>query len=173
VLWKNRQYAAHRLSFDRDAMQKIEADNKDATKRAESEAAYKRFCSTFPDAFYISERGRDYLDKPSEVEKGRLLSAGFHSMMGYFRDDGPLYELVLNRQQQRELDELWQELDFVASAPQRQYVGFLWFERTDSRYMRDPEFDFARAEEQVRAVRNNDQTAVESLPGQGARQRRE
>ena len=31
----------------------------------------------------------------------------------------------------------------------RQYVGFLWFERTDSRYMRDPEFDFARAEDKA------------------------
>ena len=28
----------------------------------------------------------------------------------------------------------------------RQYVGFLWFERTDSRYMREPQFDFARPE---------------------------
>ena len=26
----------------------------------------------------------------------RLLSAGFHSLMGYFRDDGPLYELILD-----------------------------------------------------------------------------
>jgi hypothetical protein len=82
-----------------------------------------------------------------EQEKGRLLSAGFHSMMGYYRDDGPLCELVLDERQKAELDALWQELDFVTSAPMRQYAGFVWFERTDSRYMRDPEFDFARAED--------------------------
>jgi hypothetical protein len=29
----------------------------------------------------------------------------------------------------------------------RQYTGFVWFERTDSTTMRDPEFDFARAED--------------------------
>ncbi len=70
-------------------------------------------------------------------------------MMGYFRDDGPLYDLVLNEDEQQELDGLWHELDFVASAPMRQYVGFLWFERTDSRFMRDPQFDFARAEDKA------------------------
>jgi hypothetical protein len=68
-------------------------------------------------------------------------------MMGYFRDDLPLYEMVLSPAEQQELDRLWQELDFIASAPMRQYTGFVWFERTDSRYMRDPEFDFARAED--------------------------
>src|SRR5207302_6811386 len=75
------------------------------------------------------------------------LSAGFHSQMGYFRDDGPLYQLMLSEVEQRELDGLWQELDFIASAPVRQYTGFIWFERTDSAFMRDAEFDFARAED--------------------------
>ena len=120
----------------------------DEAERARYEAAFERFCDVFPDAFYVSERGRDYLNKPREQqEKGRLLSAGFHSMMGYFRDDGPLYDLVLSEAEQRELDGLWQELDFVTSAPMRQYSGFLWFERTDSRFMREPQFDFARAED--------------------------
>ena len=31
----------------------------------------------------------------------------------------------------------------------RQYQGFLWFDRTDSGFMRDPEFDFARPENQL------------------------
>src|SRR5262249_53765371 len=47
----------------------------------------------------------------------------------------------------RQLDALWREFDFITGAPMRQYSSFLWFERTDSRYMRDPEFDFARAED--------------------------
>ncbi len=48
-----------------------------------------------------------------------------------------------------ELDALWQELDFFTSAPMRQYQGFLWFDRTDSRFMRDAEFDFARPEDKA------------------------
>ena len=125
----------------------------DPETRASFEVACERFCSVFPDAFYISERGRDYVKESSKQdgEKGRLLSAGFHSMMGYFRDDRPLYDLILDEDGQKEVDALWQELDFVASAPARQYVGFLWFERTDSRYMRDPQFDFARAEDKAAA----------------------
>lgn len=172
VLWRNRQRAANRRTFDSDLLTvktpvTDDADSEtadapatnlvdedllvpaDAKERKRYETAFAQFCDVFPDAFFISERGRDYVKKSSKQqgEKGRLLSAGFHSMMGYFRDDGPLYDLILNDEQQRELNALWQELDFVAAAPMRQYVGFLWFERTDSRYMRDPQFDFARAED--------------------------
>ena len=169
VLWKNRQYAKHRTSLNLPALlnppaastrrnrNKQPADEKkrldlpeNSSDRSTMVASIERFCATFPDAFYISERGRDYLGTPrAEQEKGRLLSAGFHSMMGYFRDDQPLYDMVLSENEQRELDTLWRELDFVTAAPMRQYAGFLWFERTDSRYMRDPEFDFVRAEDRA------------------------
>ena len=163
VLWKNRQYVANRRSFDRTLLQVREAPlpkgtvvdpelavPMDETERRRYEAAFDRFCSVFPDAFYVSERGRDYVQESKKQmgEKGRLLSAGFHSMMGYFRDDRPLYDMVLTTAQQQELDRLWRELDFVTGAPMRQYSGFLWFERTDSRYMREPQFDFARPENQ-------------------------
>lgn len=158
VLWKNRQYAANRRTFDRGAL--VESDSEAATKadanlvvpkepaeRARYEASFAKFCDLFPDAFYVSERGRDYVGKPREQqEKGRLLSAGFHSMMGYFRDDGPLCDMVLSDAERRELDKLWNELDFIANAPARQHIGFLWFERTDSRWLRDEEFDFSRPE---------------------------
>ena len=167
VLWRNRQYATHRQSFDRsslivEAAAADDAGGKNAdpvdrlltvpaaeAERARYEAAFALFCSVFPDAFFISERGRDYVNdaQKQDGEKGRLLSAGFHSMMGYFRDDGPLYELVLSDSQRQQLDTLWLELDVLASAPMRQYVGFLWFERTDSQFMRDEQFDFARAED--------------------------
>jgi Protein of unknown function (DUF1592)/Protein of unknown function (DUF1587)/Protein of unknown function (DUF1595)/Planctomycete cytochrome C len=159
VLWKNRQYAANRRTCNPaalvvqtnsvgDASDADLAVPADETERKRYEASFARFASIFPDAFFVSERGRDYVGKPREQqEKGRLLSAGFHSMMGYFRDDGPLYDMILDPAQQTELDALWQELDFVANVPIRQHQGFLWFERTDSRYMRDPEFDFARAED--------------------------
>ena len=157
VLWNNDQYANHRRKFD---AAKLKVKNDELPKDYPSEfviptederpryqAAFAKFCSLFPDAFFVSERGRNYLDKlRTKEEAGRLLSAGFHSMMGYYRDDKPLYDMILDEAGQRELDGLWQELDFVASAPARQYSGFLWFERTDSKYMREPQFDFARPE---------------------------
>ncbi len=160
VLWKNDQYAANRRRYDSRAT----IDDPDFVPETPEEVALllpsdgeqrkaywkslARFTSVFPDAFYISERGRDYVGVPREKqEKGRLLSAGFHSMMGYYRDDAPLCDLILDDEQKQELDELWRELDFITSAPMRQYQGFVWFERTDSPYMRDVEFDFARAED--------------------------
>ncbi|MEO1998299.1 MAG: DUF1592 domain-containing protein, partial [Planctomycetaceae bacterium] len=160
VLWKNRQYATHRRKFAAETLStalepratdpqvhKLTLPTRPDDQRAFA-AECARFCSVFPDTFYVSERGRDYLGKPkAEQEKGRLLSAGFHSMIGYFRDDEPLYQLILSDSERKELDRLWLELDVIAAAPLRQYSGFLWFERTDSRYLRDPVFDFARAED--------------------------
>ena len=66
------------------------------------EASFARFASIFPDAFYVSERGR-YFPDDSE-DKGRLLSAGYHNIMGYFRDDTPLMELILDENGQKELE---------------------------------------------------------------------
>jgi hypothetical protein len=161
LMWKNREYASHRRSFDPTVLQvegeKLEkvaerepppkavasaaADEEDeapvqaarrpgadddlkvpAGQRARYEAAFARFASVFPDAFYISERGRNYLDKTKD--KGRLLSAGFHNLMGYFRDDQPLYELVLDRRGKAQLDELWREMDFVADTTARTFTQF-------------------------------------------------
>ena len=68
-------------------------------------------------------------------------------MTGYFRDDGPLYDLVLDDKGRRELDGLWQDFDFNAAIPIRMHTSFVWFERTDSSYMRDPEFDPYRPED--------------------------
>jgi hypothetical protein len=157
--YRARQEKREKERLERERRRKEEARRKRATpdpdlrvpadpeQRALHEAAFRRFCSVFPDAFFILERGRMYLDQPDEMRKGRLLSAGFHSMMGYFRDDVPLCELILDDESKRELDRLWQELDFIARAPIRQHTGFIWFERTDSRFMISEEFDFARAED--------------------------
>ena len=117
-------------------------------ERARYESAFARFAGVFPDAFYITERARVYLDAEKEQENaGRLLSAGLHSMTGYFRDDQPLYDLILDEKGQRELDRLWAEFDFLSSVPQRMHTSFVWFERTDSSYMRDPVFDPYRPED--------------------------
>jgi hypothetical protein len=135
--------AAKKRGDDRDLI--VPAD---PVVRAKYEAAFARFAEVFPDAFYITERARVYLDAQKETENaGRLLSAGLHSMTGYFRDDGPLCDLVLDDAGRRELDRLWQEFDFASSVPQRMHTSFVWFERTDSRYMSDAEFDPYRPED--------------------------
>lgn len=138
ILWINRQMAANRRK----------GRFPDAESPSDEEiAAVARFCSVFPDAFFVSERGRTFLD-PRDQNKGRLLSAGFHLMVGYFRDDAPLYDLVLDEAGRRELDALWRELNFITRAPMRQFRDFIYFERAEStRYLTGPEFDFARSED--------------------------
>ncbi len=117
----------------------------DERERAAYITSFERFCNVFPDAFYISERGRMHLERPND--KGRLLSAGFHNMMGYFRDDAPLMELILDDNGRRELDRLWLEFDFVAFVPERQHKEFIFYERAESKTIKGPEFDFARSED--------------------------
>jgi hypothetical protein len=105
-----------------------------------------RFCRTFPDAFVVLERG-PYYDKGSSP-KGRYLSAGFHLMQGYYRDDAPLCELVLDDEERREVDALWNELHFICRDALRQYKDFIFFERAEPpRFMVDASFDFARSED--------------------------
>jgi Protein of unknown function (DUF1592)/Protein of unknown function (DUF1588)/Protein of unknown function (DUF1587)/Protein of unknown function (DUF1585)/Protein of unknown function (DUF1595)/Planctomycete cytochrome C len=161
VMWKNRQMAANRMRYAGGAL-KLQLDKLAASPAAahtlaaptdpdevkQYEAACASFCATFPDAFFVSERARVYLNPEGEKKlTGRLLNAGFHSMTGYFRDDGPLYELMLSPDQQRELDRLWLEFDVITGAPMRQHTSLIWFERSDSSFMRGTEFDFARAED--------------------------
>ena len=61
-----------------------------AGERARYEAAFARFSSVFPTAFCLREHGRFY--PITSMDLGRLLGAGFHNVMGYFRDDTPLIE---------------------------------------------------------------------------------
>ena len=115
-----------------------------AGQRARYEAAWGRFCSVFPDMFYKESRGRNYFR--TGKDEGRYLSAGFHNVMGYFRDDQPLYELLLDGKQQATLDELWREMDFVASINIRTYVEFA---KLGTRGTRD---DFKDGEPEVREI---------------------
>lgn len=175
IMWKNRQYASHRRMLNPDTLE-IDGvpKSRPGTKRSKEDkkpaaeivtpapdsdlfvpagehervpylASFERFCNVFPDAFYISERGRMHIDDPND--KGRLLSAGFHNMMGYFRDDSPLMELILDDAGRRELNRLWLEFDFVAFVPERQHVEFIFYERAESKTIKGPEFDFARSED--------------------------
>jgi hypothetical protein len=165
VIWKDLQFATNRLRYCRNELPDP-GQEKSAGKsaldptiakalevpaeenaREQNLRSIERFCRIFPDAFYVAERVRPFLKKDTESE-GRLLSAGFHLMVGYFRDDAPLYELILDSNQRRELDRLWEELDFITSAPIRQYKDFIFFERAEPpRFMQEAAFDFARSED--------------------------
>jgi hypothetical protein len=91
-----------------------------AGQRAQYEASFARFCSVFPDRFYTQQRGTNYFNEGNET--GRLLSAGFLNRMGYFRDDVPFYELILDKQQQQKLDSMWVDFDFIANATRRTFL---------------------------------------------------
>jgi hypothetical protein len=161
VLWKDEQYAANRLTYGGNALQldmsayaatdpALVTPTTDAA-RAQYEDSFKRFCAVFPDAFAVAERGRPF-ETPqnilSDLAGHRLLTAGFHSQMGYFRDDAPLYSLLLDGQQQRQLDLLWRDLEYVTQAPLRQYKQFLWFERGEPpSTLTAPEFNGFRPED--------------------------
>jgi hypothetical protein len=92
------------------------------------------FCSTFPNRFFY-------------VDPDRGLAAGFHLVEGFFRDDLPLVQKVLDQHQQQELDHLWRELDFVTQSTETLLRGFVWFERAERHVLHDKRFDFLRAED--------------------------
>jgi hypothetical protein len=130
VLWWNRQVAAQRMRCG------------DESPTADLE----EFCRVFPDTFFESERP-PYFDAKAR-RSGRLLTAGFHLMQGYFRDDQPLCELVLDEAERRRLETLWRELNFITLAPLRQFKDFIFFEREEPpQFMREARFDFARSED--------------------------
>lgn len=91
-------------------------------QRKRYEKAFAQFAAVFPDAFYIRERGRYFPD--DSADKGRLLSAGYHNVMGYFRDDKPLMDLILDEKGKRELDRLWDDFDFLADYTERTWVQY-------------------------------------------------
>ena len=107
-------------------MQKARAGDADlvvpSAERPRYEASFARFASVFPDAFYIKERGRYFPD--DSQDKGRLLSAGYHNVMGYFRDDTPLMELILDEKGRKELNRLWDEFDFISDFTGRTWVQY-------------------------------------------------
>jgi hypothetical protein len=107
---------------------KARADDADlivpAAQRARYEAAFSRFASVFPDTFYVTERGR-YFPDDSE-DKGRLLSAGYHSVVGFFRDDLPLIQLILDDNAKKELDRLWNEFDYIADFSARTWTQYFF-----------------------------------------------
>jgi Protein of unknown function (DUF1592)/Protein of unknown function (DUF1588)/Protein of unknown function (DUF1587)/Protein of unknown function (DUF1585)/Protein of unknown function (DUF1595) len=105
---------------------KARADDTDlivpAAQHARYKSAFARFASVFPDTFYVTERGRFFPD--DSQDKGRLLSAGYHNIMGYYRDDLPLVQLILDDRGKNELDRLWNEFDYIADFSARTWTQY-------------------------------------------------
>lgn len=171
VLWMDKQYASHRRLLNPEPLQiggvpgthvipsrrnrpeqkttdPVDPDlfvPQDETERAPYMASFTKFCSVFPDAFYITARGLMFTDDAKD--DSRLLSAGLHNSMGYFRDDTPLMELLLDDKGQQTLNAMWRDFDTVASVPERMHLEFFTAERAEYGTIKDPEFDFTRAED--------------------------
>ncbi len=86
------------------------------------------FCSLFPNRFVY-------------VDDTRGLSAGFHLIEGFFRDDQPLCKLVLDERRNQELDRLWEELYFSTNIAEKLLRGFVFFERSERNFMKHRDFD--------------------------------
>ena len=75
----------------------------------------------FRNKFALRERGRFYpVVIPSD--SGRYLSSGLHSVMGFFRDNSTLSDLILDEKGKKELDALWEEFEFIADYSARTYL---------------------------------------------------
>ena len=133
VLWKNRLIAEHRRKGTL---------TEEEVQDSGLQQAIERFCNVFPDKFVLTERGR--MNLPFEKQnKGRLLGAGFHLQIGFYRDDGPLYDMLLNDEEKSELDRLWHELEYITDVPVRQFQEYIYFERAEGReIIMEAEFDF-------------------------------
>jgi len=95
-----------------------------AAARAQYQAAFARLAQVFPDVFYVTERGRFFPD--DSQDKGRLLSAGYHSVVGFYRDDTPLIELILDENGKKEIDRLWREFDYIANFTARTWIQYFF-----------------------------------------------
>lgn len=92
------------------------------------------FCRLFPNRFVY-------------VDPTRGLSAGFHLIEGFFRDDRPLCNSVLTDAENAELDRLWRELYFVTGIREKMFRGFVFFERSERNFLKHKDFDEFKEED--------------------------
>lgn len=101
---------------------------------ADYEASATTFCRLFPNRFY-------------HVDTTRGLSAGFHLIEGFFRDDQPLCRSVLSDAENKQLDQLWTELYFGTGIWEKMLRGFVFFERSERNFLKHPDFDSFKEED--------------------------
>ncbi|QVL34149.1 DUF1592 domain-containing protein [Telmatocola sphagniphila] len=92
------------------------------------------FCQLFPNRFYY-------------VDETRGLSAGFHLIEGFFRDDQPLYNSVLSETEKKSLDRFWDELYFATKITEKMLHGFVFFEREERGFLKHPDFKSFKEED--------------------------
>ncbi len=97
-------------------------------------ASCETFCKLFPNRFYF-------------VDETRGISAGFHLIEGFFRDDRPLYNSVLADEEKRHLDRLWDELYFATKIDDKMLHGFVFFEREERGFLKHPDFSSIKEED--------------------------
>ncbi|MBM3979786.1 MAG: DUF1592 domain-containing protein [Planctomycetes bacterium] len=97
-------------------------------------ASANAFCALFPNRFFY-------------VDDTRGLSAGFHLIEGFFRDDRPLCKSVLTDAENAELDRLWRELYFVTGIWEKMLRGFVFFERSERNFLKHKDFDEFKEED--------------------------
>jgi hypothetical protein len=140
-----------------------------AGERAKYEAAFARFSNVFPTAFALRERGRFY--PINTMDRERYLGAGLHSALGYFRDDTPLIELILDEKGKQELETLWHEFEFIGDYTLRNYTQFIGSGARAVKVNHDQHQGFATTEaifamrEQTlkRATPNTDPRIIEAI----------
>ncbi|HEY3788745.1 MAG TPA: DUF1587 domain-containing protein, partial [Urbifossiella sp.] len=106
----------------------------DLKQAAAYAASANAFCKLFPNRFVY-------------VDSTRGLSAGFHLIEGFFRDDLPLCRKVLSDKEKQELDRLWTELYFVTGIWEKMLRGFVFFERSERNFLKHADFDSFKEED--------------------------
>ena len=101
---------------------------------AKLQASGEAFCRLFPNRFFF-------------VDDTRGLSAGFHLIEGFFRDDQPLCKLVLSESEKKQLDGLWTELLFCTDIWHKMLRGFVFFERSERNFLKHVDFDWVKEED--------------------------
>jgi hypothetical protein len=128
--------AAKRGSFDPATIAKLSVSIPNLPKVADEKvtASGEAFCRLFPNRF-------------AYVDTTRGLSAGFHLVEGFFRDDQPLCKTVLNDAENKELDRLWEELYFGTGIWEKMLRGFVFFERSERNFLKHADFDSFKEED--------------------------
>ena len=124
----------HEPSLDLAAHVEFPLVNPDHTAAVAMRQSCMEFCSVFPNRFLY-------------VDGTRGLSAGFHLIEGFFRDDQPLCKLVLDDEQNAELNQLWDELYFGTGITEKFLRGFVFFERSERNFMKHESFDSIKEED--------------------------
>lgn len=135
-LARRRDTAAARGTFSPAGLAKLSVKVGDlpSPPTPELAASGAAFCALFPNRFVY-------------IDSTRGLSAGFHLIEGFFRDDRPLCRLVLSDAEKRELDGLWRELYFVTGIWEKMLRGFVFFERSERNFLKHRDFDDFKEED--------------------------